>query len=121
MPSASCPYCGCISITPLLVDGVPLQCSDCGNSFYPSRAMLPVDDDSQTPSVVVVSHQPATRHQPRLKAGGWFSRAFATTAGILMAICVFVMFSILAAATALAVLMSVGRETQPPAKVSSRR
>lgn len=51
-----------------------------------SRGQLSLSD-SQGPVNILVTSPP---REPRLKSGGWFSRAFSTTSGVLIAVLLFI-------------------------------
>lgn len=123
MTTVTCPYCNVDMSVAMILDGIPLQCSTCGNSFSPQRELQAVGGDYGTPQVFVVNHTPAPRLQPRLKAGGWFSRAFATTSGVLMAILAFNLVVFIVVAFFFALLFTYGsavNRTAQPERVSGR-
>jgi len=122
MPAVNCPYCGQDNDVEPLADGASVRCFNCGNAFVP-RGYVQTAEEYQPPQIVVVSHSSAPRLQPRLKAGGWFSRAFATTTGVLVAILAFnlVVAIICAFFFVLALTYAKSVNNQPPAKVSRSR
>lgn len=126
MPAANCPYCGSDTEVAMLLPGIPLRCAECGNSFATPSGLRTIESDygQPSPQVIVVSHSSPARHQPRLQAGGWFSRAFATTSGVLMAFLAFILCMMIMAGFAMALLITYGQaqqSNQPPAKVSRSR
>ncbi len=101
---SACPHCqGEIEITREIA-GVLVACPYCGNQFTtatqlalpvpPYRQFLidPQEPASQPQIVVIHSPAPASHRytQPRLRAGGWFSRSFASAFGVMLAIAVVV-------------------------------
>jgi hypothetical protein len=100
-----CPHCnGKVAENPALA-GTLVACPHCRKSFQqpapsailPAPVPLPSPAasgnevfslvDSQRPINVLVT---SPRPQPRLHSGGWFSRAFSTTSGVLVAVLLFV-------------------------------
>lgn len=123
MTTVTCPYCNVDMSVAMILDGIPLQCSTCGNSFSPQRELQAVGGDYGTPQVFVVSHTPAPRLQPRLKAGGWFSRAFATTSGVLMAILAFMFVAFVTVLFFFVIVMAAANNASSkahPERVSGR-
>lgn len=122
MPAVNCPYCGNDNEVAFLADGATVRCYNCGNGFVP-RGYVQTVDDYQPPQVIVVNHTPATRYQPRLRAEGWFTRSFATTAGCLTAFLVFNVIGVIVVLFAFAVLITFNKQAAPtqPAKVSRMR
>lgn len=93
---ASCPYCQLTFAIPRSAELIPVA----------SGQALLLEPESpepiQQPQIIVV-HSPSRASQPRMRASGWFVRSFASTSGVLMAICLFV-FGIPAAICAGALL-----------------
>lgn len=105
MSLVRCPHCsGTVQEDPRLA-GQLVSCPHCGGKFQmpaplavtPTRVPAPVATDQEQSgigfapemnrpvNVLITSPRP----QSRLQAGGWFSRAFTTTSGILLAVLLF--------------------------------
>jgi hypothetical protein len=89
MPQVNCPHCSRpMTVAPELV-GIDVACPHCSRTLsIPRQGTLesaPVihTTPSSAPTMIVVE---STKPQPRVDAGGWFSRGFNAALGITLAI-----------------------------------
>lgn len=94
MPAVACPHCRTpVEDSPGMA-GMIVACPSCGKHFtMPAAISIVAPQALQSPPrfnfpqqqqqpLIIVTGQP---RQPRLAAGGWFARSFASTSGVILA------------------------------------
>lgn len=121
-----CPHCRNPLAVPDSLAGSVVECDMCGGSVtIPAMAMVPYDQPpTQTMPQFIVVNTPAPRYQQRLKSAGWFSRAFSTTFGVLMAILAVNLILAIVGAFVVVMFLEIASADRPqaqPPKISRSR